>query len=256
MPRRGAHLPGAARAHRLQPGQLANRHHRAGDRRTENLRFWHEPVRQRHPQPLLGHPRRAGLELHGLPLFTQQSGLLPIRYRPEPPAIRPAPAGDRRIPANIPTTTSPAARVHNSPLLPSSKVPCAAARAAMMPTQPTIGCPTSNATWKSWPAKAATSRRWLPRLCNRRLDCADSRWLSQSAACRGVEGSSGTLNDLVTGFSAGPDAAPEHRWQSHPGTLQPGHCLVLGLRRSNNGPRPVRLVDLQAAYFGGWQLCS
>jgi thiosulfate reductase cytochrome b subunit len=68
--------------------------------------------------------------------------------------------------------------------------------------------------------------------------------------CRGVEGSSGTLNDLVTGFT--PVLLPRQNVDGKV-TLAPYNLVSAWywVYDSNNGPRPVRLADLQAAYFEG-----
>jgi len=70
------------------------------------------------------------------------------------------------------------------------------------------------------------------------------------SVCRGVKGNTGTLNDLVTGFT--PVLMPRQNIDGKV-TLAPYNLVSVWywVYDSNNGPRPVRLVDLQAAYFAG-----
>lgn len=70
------------------------------------------------------------------------------------------------------------------------------------------------------------------------------------STCRGVEGDTGTIKDLVTGFS--PVLMPRENVDGN--VLLAPYNLVTSwywVVDSNNGPRPVRLADLQAAYFEG-----
>ena len=73
---------------------------------------------------------------------------------------------------------------------------------------------------------------------------------SRCAVCRGVEGDTGTLNDLVTGFT--PCCMPRQNIDGNT-TLAPYNLVTAWywVYDSTNGPRPVRLADLQAAFFEG-----
>lgn len=69
------------------------------------------------------------------------------------------------------------------------------------------------------------------------------------STCRGTTGSTGTLNDLVTGYS--PVLLPETN--STGGSMLTPYNLVTSwywVYDSNNGTRPVRLEDLKYAFFG------
>jgi thiosulfate reductase cytochrome b subunit len=68
--------------------------------------------------------------------------------------------------------------------------------------------------------------------------------------CRGVEGNSATLNDLVTGFS--PVLMPRENIDGNI-TLAPYNLVTAWywVYDSSSGARPVRLADLQAAFFEG-----
>ena len=66
--------------------------------------------------------------------------------------------------------------------------------------------------------------------------------------CRGIQGDSGTLNDLVTGYT--PVLMP-HEDTSGNISLAPYNLITswYWVYDGNNGTRPVPLQDLQAAYF-------
>ena len=69
-----------------------------------------------------------------------------------------------------------------------------------------------------------------------------------ASSCRGVLGDSGTLNDLVTGYT--PVLMP-HADREGGVALAPYNLITswYWVYEGNNGLRPVRLEDLQAAYF-------
>jgi thiosulfate reductase cytochrome b subunit len=66
--------------------------------------------------------------------------------------------------------------------------------------------------------------------------------------CRGVDGNTGNLNDLVTGFT--PLLMPKESLDGSV-TLAPYNLVTAWywVYDGNNGPRPVREADLQVAYF-------
>jgi len=66
--------------------------------------------------------------------------------------------------------------------------------------------------------------------------------------CRGVEGTTATLNDLVTGFT--PVLMPRENIDGNI-TLAPYNLVTAWywVYKGSNGSRPVRIVDLQAAFF-------
>lgn len=66
--------------------------------------------------------------------------------------------------------------------------------------------------------------------------------------CRGVDGATGGLNDLVTGFQ--PVLLPRSNIDGSQ-TLAPYNLITTSywVYDDPNGPRPVRLADLQSAYF-------
>ena len=66
--------------------------------------------------------------------------------------------------------------------------------------------------------------------------------------CRGVEGNTATLNDLVTGFT--PVLMPRENIDGNI-TLAPYNLITAWywVYDSSNGSRPVRMADLQAAFF-------
>jgi thiosulfate reductase cytochrome b subunit len=70
------------------------------------------------------------------------------------------------------------------------------------------------------------------------------------SSCRGVDGSTATLSDLVTGFT--PVLMPRQNIDGKV-LLAPYNLITAWywVYDSSNGPRPVRLADLQAAYFEG-----
>ncbi len=69
-------------------------------------------------------------------------------------------------------------------------------------------------------------------------------------SCRGVEGNTGTLNDLVGGFQPVLLSRSDERGNQ---PLAPYNLIVAWywVYDSPNGPRPVRLQDLQAAWLEG-----
>jgi thiosulfate reductase cytochrome b subunit len=68
------------------------------------------------------------------------------------------------------------------------------------------------------------------------------------SVCRGVEGNTATLNDLVTGFT--PVLMPRENIDGNI-TLAPYNLVTAWywVYDSSNGSRPVRMADLQAAFF-------
>lgn len=94
----------------------------------------------------------------------------------------------------------------------------------------------------------------IPKLYAPTVQSYDWTVLNASAqplsTCRGVDGNSNTIRDLVTGFA--PVLMPRENIDGKV-LLAPYNLITAWywIYDSNNGSRPVRLADLQAAYFDG-----